>query len=113
MPVRKTRTKDEVEVALKQIEAIKKTPGAMSDEVYHKCLVSLAYEFICADEQQAGLVQLSRVPIGYYQDVQLKQMREDKMYAELVVLLSYKLIQMGVVDGSDKLFVPTMPLAEA
>ena len=113
MPVPKIRTKEEVDVALKQIETIRKTPGAMTDDVYYKCLVSLGYEYTCVDEQQEALVQLSRVPIGYYQDTLFKQMKEDKMYAELVVLFSYKLIQMGVVEGSDKLFVPTMALAEA
>lgn len=85
----------------------------MGDDVYHKCIVSLAYEYICADLQQEGLVQLSRVPVAYYQDVQLRHMQEDSMYAELVVLLSYKLIQMGIVDGSETLVVPTMAPARA
>lgn len=108
----KLRKKEDLNGALATVERIFKS-GTMDKDVYHKCLVSLGFEYICADEQQEGLVLISRVPISYYQDVQLKQMREDKMYAELVVLLSYKLVQMGVVDGSEKLFAPTMPVAEA
>jgi hypothetical protein len=40
-------------------------------------------------------------------------MRDDRLYAELVVLLSYKLIQMGVVDGSEQIVTPTMAPARA
>jgi hypothetical protein len=106
------RTKPEVDAALLMIEKIKAS-GTMGEDVYHKCIVSLAYEYICADEQQEGLVQLARVPPSYYENVQLRQAREDKGYADLVVLLSYKLIQMGVVEGSEKIYVPTMAPARA
>lgn len=108
----KTRNKEEVDIALMQIEKIY-AQHVMSDAIYYKCLVSLAYEYICANEHQEGLVQISRVPVSYYQDVQLQHMREDKSYAELVVLLSYRLIQMGVVEGSENLHVPTMAPARA
>lgn len=108
----KTRPKDEIDKAVALMEQIRKS-GAMGPDVYHKCIVGLAYEYIMADQQQEGLIQLSRVPESYYRDVQLKQMQEDKLYAETVILLSYRLIQMGVVDGSEDLYVPTMALARA
>ena len=108
----KLRSREEVDSALKTIEEIKKQ-GVMSDDVYHKCLVSLAFEYACADQQQECLVQLARVPASYYKDVQLKHMREDSMYRDLVVLLSYKLIQMGVVDGSEEIKGPMMAPARA
>ena len=108
----KLRTKEEIDSALKTIEEIRKQ-GIMGDDVYHKCIVSLAYEYACADQQQECLVQLTRVPPSYYKDVQLQHMKDDSMYRDLVVLLSYKLIQMGVVDGSEEIVVPTMAPARA
>lgn len=110
--MKRNRRPEEIDAALKTVEDIYKSE-AMTREVYHKCLVSLAYEYILADAQQQGLVQLARVPASYFEDYQLPQMREDKMYAELVVLLSYKLIQMGVVDGADEVVAPTMAPARA
>lgn len=108
----KLRKKEDLDGALATIEKIFRS-GTMEKDVYHKCLVSLGYEYILADEQQTGLVLISRPPTSYFQDVLYRQMKEDQMYAELVVLLSYKLVQMGVVDGSEKLYTPTMPVAEA
>ena len=106
------RVKEQVEAAVKQMDMMYEQ-GAMGAEVYYKCLVSLAYEYVCCDELQMGLIQLARVPASYFQDVQLRQMREDGMYRDLVVLLSYKLIQMGIIEGSEELITPTMPLANA
>lgn len=106
------RKKEEIDRALETIEKIYKT-GSMERPVYHKCLVSLAYEYLLADATQEGLIQLSRVPAAYFKDSQLDQMREDSMYRDLVVLLSYRLIQMGVVDGADEVVVPTMAPARA
>lgn len=108
----KQRKKDEIDTALATVEKIYKTES-MERQVYHKCLVSLAYEYLMADAPQEGLIQLSRVPAAYFKDFQLDQMREDSMYRDLVVLLSYKLIQMGVVDGADEVVVPTMAPARA
>lgn len=102
------RPRDEVDKALKVVEEIRKT-GAMSDGSYYKCLVSLAYEYALAEEDQMALVLLAKAPPDYYKTVQPQQMDADKQYSDLVVLLAYKLIQMGVVDGSEEVHVPTMP----
>ncbi len=104
------RTREEIDGALKLVEDM---AGSMELPVYHKLVVSLAYEYLCCDQQQEGLVQLSRVPRDYYENHQLQQMQDDGMYAELVVLLSYKLIQAGVVDGSEDLLPVTMAQAKA
>ncbi len=101
------RTPEEVTAALKQMDAIRAT-GAMSDDVYHKVLVSLAYEYLMVNAQQEGLRLLMKVPASYYKEVQLKQMYEDLMYRDLVVLLSYKLIQLGIVEGADEVVAPNM-----
>jgi len=106
------RSKDEVDVALKVVEDLFRA-GSLEEAVYYKLIVSLAYEYFCCDEQQEALVHISRVPAAYFELHQLDQMRQDGMYAELVVLLSYKMIQAGVMEGSDDLIQPTMPVANA
>ena len=101
------RTKDKVDQAFKMIEDIRKT-GTLSDGAYHKCLVSLAYEYCLAEEDQPALVMLTKAPPEYYQTVPPQQMEADPQYRDLVILLAYKLIQMGVVDGSEEVHTPTM-----
>ena len=111
-PTVEPRPKDKVDSALKMIEDIRKT-GSLSDGAYHKCLVSLAYEYCLVDEDQMALVLLAKAPPEYYQTVQPQQMEVDEQYRDLVVLLAYKLIQMGVVDGDQETHVPTMAPAKA
>jgi len=106
------RPRDQVDGALKVVESIRAT-GAMSDGAYYKCLVSLAYEYVLADEDQMALVLLSKAPEDYYRVVQLQQMSEDSMYRDLVILLAYRLVQMGVVDGTEDSLPPTMAPAKA
>jgi len=106
------RPRDKIDEALKVVEALKAS-GALGDGAYFKCLVSLAYEYILVEEDQFALVLISKAPVEYYKTVQPQQMEEDPMYGDLVVLLAYKLVQMGVVDGSDDLYPPTMGPANA
>jgi hypothetical protein len=103
-------SREKADAALKVVEDIYKT-GSMSDGSYYKCLVSLAYEYCLADEDQMALVLISRAPAEYYRVVQPQQMEVDSQYRDLVVLLAYRLIQMGVVDENPH--VPTMAPAEA
>ena len=70
--------------------------------------MSLAYEYCLAEEDQLALVMLTKAPPEYYQTVQPQQMEADPQYRDLVILLAYKLIQMGVVDGSEEVHTPTM-----
>lgn len=106
------RPRDKVDGALDAVEKIR-AANAMADDVYHKCLVSLAYEYILVDETEVALVLLNRPGTEYYEKVQSKQMEEDELYRQLVVLLAYKLIQAGLVEGSDSLYPATMPAARA
>lgn len=104
----RVRPRDEVDKALKMIEEMYKTK-AFSDNVYYKCLVSLAYEYCMAEEDQLALVLLAKAPPEYYKVVQPQQMEADAQYRDLVILLAYRMVQMGVVDGADEVHVPTMP----
>lgn len=106
------RSKEEVDKALQVVEQLRKTE-VMGQDVYHKCLVSIAYEYVMADLLEEGLMQLSRVPADYYRDVQPRHMEDDSMYRDLVVILAYRLIQAGVVENSDPVSTPTMPMARA
>lgn len=110
--MKQIRKKNELDDALRMVEEMHKT-GALDDSVWAKCLVSLAYEYILVEEDQFALVLISKAPVEYYKTVQPQQMEEDPMYGDLVVLLAYKLVQMGVVDGSDDLYPPTMSPANA
>jgi len=85
----------------------------MPDDSYHKCLVSLAYEYFRAGEDQVGLIILNRIPASYYETVQYQQMLDDASYRDLVLLLVYRMIQMGVVQGADDLYVPNQAPAQA
>lgn len=104
-------TKEQIDRSLLDVEKIRQS-GGFADDLYHKLIVCVAYEYLVAGEQQQGLVQLSRVPPSYFLDVQVKQMDEDRSYRDLVVLLSYKLVQLGVVDMEEHM-EPTMAPAEA
>lgn len=107
-----TRKKDEIDAALKVVETLHSS-GAMSDGSWAKCVVSLAYEYTMIEEDQMALVLLARPPVEYYQTVQPQQMEADDQYRDLVILLAYKLIQMGVVEGADDVHTPTMAPANA
>lgn len=102
------RSKDKVDQALKMIEDIRKT-GTLSEGAYYKCLVSLAYEYCLADEDQLALVMLAKAPPEYYKVVQPQQMEADAQYRDLVILLAYRIVQMGVVEGTEEVHVATMP----
>ena len=101
------RKRDEIDAALKMVEEMHKT-GALSEGVWAKCLVSLAYEYALAEEDQMALVLLVKAPPEYYKDVQPQQMDADAQYRDLVILLAYRLVQMGVVDGAEEVHPPTM-----
>lgn len=107
-----TRPRDKIDTALETVEKIHNF-GAMADDVFFKCLTSLAYEYVMVEELDIGLMLLNRCGGDYFKDVQPKQMDEDEKYRELVIRLAYKLIQFGVVDGSELLTVATQAAAKA
>jgi hypothetical protein len=112
MGTTEVRDRDQVDGALKLVETLRAN-SAMGDDAYYKCLVSLAYEYLLADEHQLALVLLAKPPVDYYERVQLRQMEEDGMYRDLVVLLAYRLVQMGLVTSSEDTLSPTMAPAKA
>ena len=90
-----------------------KTEGLDADS-YNKCLVCLSYEYLQAGCELDAINILASVPVEYFENVQLKQMEEDAMCNSLVINLSYKLIQAGLVEGTDEIMMtPNVPAARA
>lgn len=107
-----SRPKNQVDLALKQIDEIH-SQGVMPDDVYYKVMVCLAYEYIQADDHQMGFLLINRCPPEYFEKTQVLQMQEDPSYRDVVVLMAYKLIQLGVVTGDTEVFKPTQAGAKA
>lgn len=106
-----TARPEEIEAALKSIDKMRDA-GALPDDSYYKCIVTLASEVLCnhSDQEQA-LILLNRCPPSYYGQVLPDQLREDEMFAVVVLELTYKIIQHGILGT--ELHKPTMPSAQA
>lgn len=104
-------TDKEVESVLMDVEEMYRM-GAMPQEAYHKCMVSLAAEYLEHDDLDRCLELLNKCPPSYYMETQPQQADEDSMFAEVVIKMAYKLVKMGVV-GMDLDVEPNMPEAEA
>ena len=107
-----SRTVAEIAEALRLIETIRNS-GSLGDDSYHKCLVSLGFEYLVAGETNKGLLLILKVPSDYYRLVQLQQMEEDSMYRDLVIGLGYKLVQLGLAQGTEEIYPPTQPPGNA
>lgn len=102
---------EEIEAALKTIDRMYAS-GALPDDSYYKCIVTLASEcLVNQSDQEQALMLLNRCPPSYYGQVLPDQLREDEMFATVVLELSYKIIQHGIL--SEDLHQPTMPSAKA
>lgn len=87
--------------------------GELSENVYFMCLVCAAHDFLYEGQIERGEALLRIPPLSYYRDVQLGQMEEDERYNEIVIRISYRLIQLGLAVGSEELFVPNMKVGRA
>lgn len=95
---------EDLQAAAAQVEQMHAT-GALPAGAYHKCLATLASEHLCRrHDTEDALVLLNRCPSDYFRTGILKQMQEDYLFADVMLELSYRLVQLGVVDGA-----PTRP----
>ncbi len=95
-------------------EALKKMwlSKEISDRLYHKSLVQLGYDFFNSGDTEGAIECLGSVNPTYFENEQRVDMEEDQSYANIVVVMAYKMIQLSIVDmGSDP--EPTMPKATA
>lgn len=79
--------------------------GALPDEVYHKFLVSLAYEFSQADEVLRAVALLQSVPVEYFQNSLITQMKEDSNFAHVAYSVAKAVHDSGVSLSDAKLGV--------
>lgn len=74
---------------------------SISEDVYHKTLVQLAFDYTEIDLFQDALILLNAIPISYFLNVQEKQMIDDENYRRIGLALAEKLMAAGVVDKKD------------
>jgi hypothetical protein len=101
------RTKQQIDASYKLVSNLSEQ-DRLDKNLTYKCLISLAYEYTLIDDMATSCYLISKCPKSYFETSQLQQMAEDSTYEEDVILLTYALIQRGLVDGSDKVFVPNM-----
>jgi len=88
----------DLRLAVQAIEDMRAT-GALADNIYYQLLVTVASDYICdeSDAEQA-LILLNRCVPEYFENAMVGQMADDDAFAASVVKMSYKLMQLGVVD---------------
>lgn len=73
--------------------------GDLTPDCYHKCVVTLASQFLCRHhDPEMCLILLNRCPPDYYTDIIVQQMREDYPFACSTFELGYRLVQFGFLD---------------
>ncbi|MGH7703154.1 MAG: hypothetical protein ACREMO_08665 [Gemmatimonadales bacterium] len=93
-------TPEDLSAAAAQVEQMHDA-GALPAPAYHKCLATLASEHLCRrHDTEAALILLNRCPPDYFRATIAEQMREDQLFADVMLELSYRLVQLGVADGS-------------
>jgi hypothetical protein len=102
---------EEVRSATKQVEDMY-LAGTLPELSYYKCLVTLASEWLINHENtDEALILLNQCPATYYSDILGAQLKQDVLFAKVVVELVHKIIQYGIVDY--ELYEPTMPVGKA
>lgn len=92
-------TPEDLQAAVAQVEQMHEV-GALPTPAYHKCLVTLASEHLCRrHDTESALVLLNRCPPDYFRITLVGQMREDALFADVMLELGYRLVQLGVADG--------------
>lgn len=104
-------TSDEVGACLKSVEDMY-AAGGLPEEAFYKCLVTLASEYIVNQgDIDNAMILLNRCPPSYIGKILPLQMKHDGMFAAVVLELTNKIVQYGIIDV--ELHPPTMPPATA
>lgn len=80
------------------IDQMKKS-GALDTDSYHKCLVELAYRFFKDGDNDNFVLSLSKCNPNYFKSKCMKHMEEDEVYKDIVIYISYKLMQCGMIEA--------------
>jgi hypothetical protein len=83
--------------------------GQIDDNVFHKCMVAIAYEYAVRDEplRAAGIIQ--SIPVEYFREVQMKQMQEDPSYCLVAFACAQRLVADGIIHMGPKFTVNQGP----
>ncbi len=75
------------------------TAGNIDDNIYHKCMVGIAYEFVVDEEIDTGVAMLMEIPLSYYESVQPQQLVEDQEYAQICITIARHLALGGYLSN--------------
>jgi hypothetical protein len=81
---------------------------ALSEASYNQCLVTLASEHLCIHhETEYALILLNKCSPDYFDQTIVQQMKLDHLFAEAVIELVYRLVQLGItLDVVESINVP-------
>jgi hypothetical protein len=108
------QTHDEIQEYLDSADRMK-ARGQITDDDHHKILVCLSYEYLQLDQVTRACALLNRCDPTYFDPggIQFLQAKADKHYAELLVKLAYRLLQLGLVGADIDLYQTNQPPAQA
>lgn len=88
---------EDLEAALKVVEVCWMS-GEMSSELYYKALVEIASDYVaCCLDIEAGLILVNRIPAEYFGKEMIEQMKQDCLFADSALELTYRFQQLGVL----------------
>lgn len=71
--------------------------GALSTDGLYMCYTTLASEYLVKHhDAEKALIVLNRCPPEYFTDIIVPQMQKDGLFAQSVVELGYRLVQLGL-----------------
>lgn len=86
--------------------------GALTDDQFHMCVCTLAYEFLIKHNNvDRTMVLLNIPPAEYFKGPFKEQLKSDKLFGASMFQMTYKLIQMGLAGIEFE--KPNQPAAEA
>jgi hypothetical protein len=92
-------------VAVQQLRRDEK----IDENVYHKCMVAIAYEYAVRDEGLRAAALIQTIPIEYFRNVQPQQMRDDPAFCTIAFVTAMKLVKDGFVEIGPKLVINQGP----
>lgn len=90
---------DRLSKAIQAVEEMR-SAGALTDAPYYQCLLTIAADYLCKEEDtEQALIVLNRLPESYFDDILPAQMEDDENFAALVAEFSFRILQLGIVEA--------------
>ena len=95
-------TVDELEGVEGMLERMAQS-GALDPNSYYKCMASLASDYVVRHlDIEKGLVILNKLPPEYFDGVIVQQMEAERVFAEAMVVMFYRLQQLGTSGNTQR-----------